>query len=180
MKNIIKSHKKKLINSSNHHERPCNSKKKEDCPFEGKTRTENIIYKCIVLTSGHPDKVYLGTAEGDSKKRCYNHISSFKNVTKMNKTTLAKYIWKQKQGHNITPTLKWCLVKSVLSYSNIKKSCLLWLHEKFEILNYPNQDHLLNKRLVVSKCRHINSHSNYCPTIRLMIEIPFNTFRIIV
>ena len=28
-------------------------------------RTENIIYKCIVLKSGHPDKVYWRTAEGD-------------------------------------------------------------------------------------------------------------------
>ena len=32
---------------------------------EGKCRTENIIYKCIASTSGHPDRVYLGTAEGD-------------------------------------------------------------------------------------------------------------------
>ena len=27
------------------------------------------IYKCIALTSGHPGKVYLGTAEGDFKKK---------------------------------------------------------------------------------------------------------------
>ena len=76
VENIIKSHNKKLINSSNHHEQPCNCRKKEDCPLEGKCRTENIIYKCIASTSGHPDKVYLGTAEGDLKKRYYNHISS--------------------------------------------------------------------------------------------------------
>ena len=63
--NIIKSHNKKLINSSNHHEQPCNCRKKEDCPLEGKCRTENIIYKCIASTSGHPDKVYLGNTEGD-------------------------------------------------------------------------------------------------------------------
>ena len=99
--NIIKSHNKKLINSSNHHEQPCNCRKKEDCPLEGKCRTENIIYKCIASTSGHPDKVYLGTAEGDFKKRYYNHISSFKNETQMNKTTLAKYVWEQKQSHDI-------------------------------------------------------------------------------
>ena len=56
----IKSHNKKLINSISHHAQPCNCRKKEDCPKEGKCRTENI-YKCIVSTSGHPDKVYLGT-----------------------------------------------------------------------------------------------------------------------
>ena len=66
--NIIKSHNKKVINSSNHHEQPCNCRKKEHCPLEGKCRSENIIYKCIVSTSGHPDKVYLGTAKEILKK----------------------------------------------------------------------------------------------------------------
>ena len=40
------------------------SRKKEDCPLEGKCRTEIIIYKYIISTSGHPDLVYLGTTEG--------------------------------------------------------------------------------------------------------------------
>ena len=39
--------------------------KKEDCLLEGKCRTENIIYKHIVSTSGHFDKAYLGNAEED-------------------------------------------------------------------------------------------------------------------
>ena len=131
--------------------------------MEGKCRTENIFYKCIVSTSGHPDKVYLRTAEGDFKKR-YNHISSFKNETQMKKPTLTKYVWEQKQRHNITPTLKWYIVKSVPSYSNIRKSCMSCLHEKFEILTYPNQDELLNKRSeLVSKYCPINKYllSNY-------------------
>ena len=92
------------------------------------------------------------------------HISSFKNETQMNKTTLAKYVWKQKQRHNITPTLKLYIVKSVPSYTNITRSCMLCLHEKFEILTYPNQDELWNKRSeLVSKGRHINKYllSNY-------------------
>ena len=82
-------------------------------------------------------------------------------MRQMNKTTLEKYVWEQKQRHNITPTLKWYIVKSVSSYSNITKSCTLCLHE---ILIYPNQDELLNKRSeLVSKCRHINKYllSNY-------------------
>ena len=45
MGNIIRSHNKKLINSSNHHEQPCDCRKTEDYPLEGKSRTENIIYK---------------------------------------------------------------------------------------------------------------------------------------
>ena len=69
VENIMKSTNKKLINSSNHHPQPCNCRKKEHYPLEGKYRTENIIYKCMVSTSGHPDKAYLGNAETDSKKR---------------------------------------------------------------------------------------------------------------
>ena len=82
----------------------------------------------------------------------------------MNKTTLAKYVWEQKHRHNITLTLKWYIVESVPSYSNITKSCMLCLHEKFEILTCPNQDELLSKRSeLVSKFHHINKYllSNY-------------------
>ena len=71
----------------------------------------------------------------------------------MNKTTLAKYVWELKQKHNIKPTLKW-----------YTRSCMLCLHEKFEILTYPNQDELLNKRSeLASKCRQVNKYllSNY-------------------
>ena len=69
MGNIIKSHNKKLINSCNHHAHPCNYRKKEDCPLEGKCRTENVIYNYKVSTSGQADEAYIGTAEADIKKK---------------------------------------------------------------------------------------------------------------
>ena len=49
---------------------------KKDCQLERKCRTQNIIY--IVPTSGHPDKTYLGTAKGDSKKDIINTSVLFK------------------------------------------------------------------------------------------------------
>ena len=56
-------------------------------------------------------------------------------------------------------TLKWSLVKSVPSYSNIYKKCLLCLNEKLEIVNFKDQDHLLNKcSELISKCRHANKY----------------------
>ena len=62
-----------------------------------------------------------------------------------------------KDKHNTTPHLMWYTVKSVLDYSNISKSCMLCLHEKYEILNYPDQEELLNKKSVLlSKCQHVN------------------------
>ena len=53
------------------------------------------------------------------------------------------------------------------------------MYEKFEILTYPNQDELLNKRLeLVLNVALLTSI--YCPTIKQMIDIPFNAFHIII
>ena len=56
---------------------------------------------------------------------------------------LSEYIWEIKKEYNETLTLKWSIVKSIPSYSNISKKCLLCLHEKLEIVNFVDQDHLL-------------------------------------
>ena len=107
---------------------------------------------------------HLGTAEGDFKHRYYNHRNSVRNRKYANETSLSKYIWKMEDKHNSTPDVMWCIFKSVPGYSNILKRCMLCLHEKSEILNYPDQEGLLNKRSVlVSKCRHVNKFlwSNY-------------------
>ena len=62
-----------------------------------------------------------------------------------------------KDKQNTTPNLIWFKVKSVSGYSDIPKRCMLCLHEKYEILNYPDQKELLNKSSeLVSKCRHVN------------------------
>ena len=61
---------KKLTNVENKQTKNCNCRKKGECPLEGKCRSEDIIYKCVVTATGYPWKVYLGTAEGNlgSKK----------------------------------------------------------------------------------------------------------------
>ena len=56
---------------------------------------------------------------------------------------LSEYIWEIKKEYNEMLTLKWSIVKSIPSYSNISKKCLLCLHEKLEIVNFVDQDHLL-------------------------------------
>ena len=104
--NIIKSHNKKLISSNNQIILPFNCRRKEECPLQGKCGTNDVVYNCIASTTGFPNKVYLGTAQGEFKKRFCNHNMSFKNESKKNGTTLAKYIWDLKLKHNVTPTLK--------------------------------------------------------------------------
>ena len=78
--------------------------------------------------------------------------------------TLSKYIWEIKDKYHEMPSLKWSVVKCFLRYSNISKRCLLCFYEKSEIVNYPNQEELLNKRSeLISECRHANKYflANY-------------------
>ena len=132
--------------------------------MQGKCRSEDIIYKCAVTATGHPQKDYLGTGEDDFKQRYCNQKKPFRNRKYANETSLSKYIREMKDKHNISSNLMWYIVKSVSGYSNISKRCMLCLNEKYEILNYHDQEELLNKSSkLVSKCRHVNKFllSNY-------------------
>ena len=157
MSSIIKSPNKKVINKDVKELKSCNCRGKAECPLNGQCKVTDIIYKCTVLSSNKPNKVYLGTAESDFKKRFYNHRKSFNNEGSANDTTLSKYIWELKETSNSSSALIWSIAKKVPPYSNISKKCLLCLHEKLEIINYPRPEELLNKRSeLISKCRHAN------------------------
>ena len=75
------------------------------------------------------DKTYFGMAEGDFKKRYNKHTNSFRHKLHSKETLLSKYIWEIKKEY-YKMQLQNGLVKSVPSYSNISKKCLLCLHEK--------------------------------------------------
>ena len=157
MSSMIKSHNKKVINKDVKESKSCNCRVKSECPLNGQCQVTDVIYKCTVLSPDKPNKVYLGTAEGDFKKRFYNHRKSFNNEGSANDTTLSKYIWELKETSNSSPALVWSIAKKIPPYSNISKKCLLCLHEKLEIINYPRPEELLNKRSeLISKCRHAN------------------------
>ena len=154
---MIKSHNKKVINKDVKELKSYNCRVKSECPLNGQCRVTDIIYKCTVLSPDKPNKVYLKTAEGDFKKQFYNHRKSFNNEGSANDTTLSKYVWELKETSNSSPTLVWSIAKKAPLYSNISKKCLLSLHEKLEIINYPRPEELLNKRSeLISKCRHAN------------------------
>ena len=170
---ITSSHNKKLIKNNAPNTKPCNCRNKSACPLNGQCQSQDIIYKCTVSTSVNPDKVYLGTAEGDFKKRYGNHTKSFRNKRYTNDTSLSEYIWETKEKHQENPSLGWSIVKRVSIYSNITKKCLLCLHEKLEIVNYPHPEELLNKcSELVSKCRHANKYllNNYKANDRMFLS----------
>ena len=108
---IIKSHNKKLINTSIKNTLPCNCRKKDECRLDGKCRAE--MYKRVASVDGYPNKVYLGTAESDFKQRFYNHRMSFNNEGHSTDTKFSKYVWEIKKKLRIMPSLKWSIIKSV-------------------------------------------------------------------
>ena len=58
---------------------------------------------------------------------------------------------------NITPLLKWSIVKQVKNYTNNSANCPFSLQKKYEILFYTDKNELLNKRSeLITKCRHMN------------------------
>ena len=75
------------------------------------------------------------------------------------------------------PNLKWSKVKSVPSYSNISKNCLLCLQEKLQIVNFEDQDHLLNKRSeLISKFVGIPTNIYYVITKQTINFTPLNNY----
>ena len=79
MSSMIKSHNKKAINKDIKELKSCNCRVKSECPLNGQCQVSDIIHKCTVLSPDKPNKVYLGNAVGDFKKRFYNHRKSFDN-----------------------------------------------------------------------------------------------------
>ena len=157
MSSMIKSHNKKVINKYVKEWKSCNYRVKSKCPLNGQCQVTDTINKCTVLSLDKPNKVYLGTAEGDFKKRFHNHRKSFNNEASENDTTLSKYILELKETSNLSLTLVCSIAKKVPPYSNISKKCLLCLHEKLKIINYPGPDKLLNKiSELISKFCHAN------------------------
>ena len=146
MSSMIKSHNKKVINKDIKESKSCNCRLKSECALNGQFQVTDIMYKCTVLSPGKPNKVYLGTTEGDFKKRFYNNRKSVNNEGSSNDNTLSKYIWGLKETSDSSPTLVWSIAKKVPPYSNTSTKCLLCLHEKLEIINYPRPEDLLNKR----------------------------------
>ena len=105
MSSMIKSHNKKMINKDVKESKSCNCRVKSECLLNGRYQVTDVIYKCTVSSLENPNKVYLGTAEGDFKKRLYNHGKSFNNEGSANDTTLLKYIWELKETSNSSPAL---------------------------------------------------------------------------
>ena len=140
----------------------CNCRVKSESPLNCQCQVTDIICK------GTVNKVYVGTAESDFKKQFYNDRNSFDNEASANDTNFSKYIWVLKNPSNLSLTLVWSIAKKVPPYYNTSKNCLLCLHEKLEIINYPQSEELLNKISEYSSVSMLISF--YCAIIKQSID----------
>ena len=135
-------------------QRPCNFRRKDECPMNGDCLATNIIYKAEVSYENSIG-IYYGQCEGEFKSRYNNHTKSFRHVKHRNKTTLSNLIWKLKE-ENKPYELRWSIAARTSPYRNGSKSCDLCLTEKVIIVRAEPMG-LLNKRNeLISKCRHKN------------------------
>ena len=151
-----KGHNSKITSTTCDQLTLCNCRVKGECPMDGKYRTMDAVYDCRLI-SPEPRKIYLGLAEGKWKQTYYSHKKSYNHKRHSHETTLSSHVWHLKETLDVTPYLKWSVVRCATTYSNISKECLLCLHEKLVITTYLRQHRLLNKRSeLYCKCSHEN------------------------
>ena len=146
MGSFIASHNRRVIQPiSNNHE--CNTVETDECPFDNKCLTANIVYKAVVSGPSKPDKKYLSIAETPFKDRFRNHTRDFLCKKYVNSIELSEYMWRLK-NEKITASIKLNIMSIVhgTPKDGVFKSCLT---EKFWHLKHFNDEHLL-------KCRHEN------------------------
>ena len=152
---IYKGHNSKITSTSCNQLTLCNCRVKEECPMDGKCQTMDAVYDCRV-TSPESRKIYFGLAEVEWKKRYCNHKKSFNHKRYSHETTLSSYVWYLKEPLDVTPNLKWSIVRCATPYSNISKKFLLCLYEILVFITYPRQHELLNKRSeLFYKCQRV-------------------------
>ncbi|GFR75019.1 reverse transcriptase-like protein [Elysia marginata] len=161
-KQTILNHNKRLLqkqeteNSTPTSTRPCNCRKKNECPLNGKCLTECIVYKATV-TQPATNKIdtYVGLTDNSFKTRYNLHKSSFKPEHKKSSTKLSEFIWKLK-NNNTYHKIEWQILKKQKSYTSDMKYCTLCLQEKFEILN--NAPTLNHRKELFTFCVHKKRH----------------------
>ena len=153
---ILSSHNLNLTNPYKTNTYDCNCRTKESCPLQNQCLTPKIVYRAdIENDTNNETKFYFGLTETPFKDRFRNHTRDFNNK-RYNKTTeLSKYIWELKEA-GINPIVKWSIVEKI--YSNTKINyCKLCLVEKLYIIDFIDDNRLLNKRNeFISGCKHQN------------------------
>ena len=154
---IISSHNKNLLHPRID-QSGCNCQNKSGCPLNSTCLTPKIIYLATITNNIDDEKkFYIGISEPPFKVRWKNHCRDCNFLKYRTSTELSKYFWDLKDnGKNAK--IEWSCLKNVYGRS-CASFCRLCLEEKLHILEFNDQENLLNKRSeFVNKCRHQNKY----------------------
>ena len=147
----------RLFNNStteNEESKPCNCRKKDECPLDGNCLQAAVIYQAkVTRTDNNTHETYVGLTENDFKTRYRNHTASFRNIASRNSTELSKYVWSLKDN-NINHVITWQIIARAKPYNSASKRRNLCLLEKFIIIREPHRCTLNKRNELVSGCRH--------------------------
>ena len=151
MSKTYKRHNSKITST------PCNQltlfncQVKGECSMDGKCQTMDTVYNCCV-TSPSNKKSTLGWQKENGSKG----IITIKSHSIINNIHMRRHFKVIRETSNVTPNLKWSIVKYTTPYSNISKKCLFCFYEILVIIAYPRQRKLLNNRSeLFCRCCHI-------------------------
>ena len=158
---IISNHNAKILNDrrelnkSRDDKKDCNCRAgKQSCPLEGNCQVEAIVYKATITAEDGEVRTYTGSTEQTFKKRHYGHTSDLRNEKNRNSTSMAAYIWNQRdRGIGIAST-KWEILKKCQKYKPGQKKCDVCVSEKFAIMKNKNSNSLNKRTELMSACRH--------------------------
>ena len=67
--------------TENEESKPCNCKKKDECPLDGNCLQAAVIYQAkVTRTDNNTHETYVGLTENDFKTCYRNHTASFRNI----------------------------------------------------------------------------------------------------
>ena len=163
--NIIAAHNSKILathydeqnmylkqNKSTTSKRTCNCRKKNECPLNGDCNHEAVVYQATATTN-QETATYIGSTEGNFKRRFYGHKCDMNMYKNKCNTSLATFFWDNKTN-NTTPTIKWKILEKCNKYKGATRKCDICLTEKLHILF--NRDNPLNRRTeLMTRCPHL-------------------------
>lgn len=152
---IISSHNKRLL-AQNDPEKPCNCRRKPECPLDGRCQASGIVYEATVSCLNET-KTYTGLTETPFKVRYANHTLSFRNDRYRNSTELSKHLWQLKEKGQDS-TITWAIKDTARPYNSATKTCNLCLTEKYWIISADKTKSLNKRSELVSTCRHAAKH----------------------
>ena len=140
MDTIIKAHNAKIFNkeedNNSKQDKTCNCRDQATCAVENNCLKNNVVYKATVQYEDK-EQHYIGMTENTFKARYTLHKSSFKHCTKRKQTELSNLIWTLKDS-DTEYKLTWRIIDRARPYQGGKRTCNLYLSEKFHILTGSN------------------------------------------